>query len=280
MIATTETLPDYPDYEVLAIRYAEAVRPAGDLVLRPSPGEPDGRIDYFVWLVRGGGRTLLIDTGFGARAAAARRRTLLRCPGDGLRALGVEPADVTDVVITHLHYDHAGNTDLFPNARFYLQLQEMAGATGPDMLFAPCRIAFDAQDVTAMVGHVFADRVHFVDGDHDLAPGISLHVLSGHTRGLQGVRVHTGRGWVMLGSDVLHFYRNMTEENPFPGFVDLPEALAAARKALALADSGDHLIPGHDPLVLQLFPPHPDVPDVAVLSLPPVSPTPLRAMRG
>jgi len=268
-----------PDYEVLAIRYAEAFRPVADLFMRPAPDlPPTCRIDYFVWLVRGGGRTILVDTGFGPRAAAKRGRTLLRNPADALRLLGVAAEEVSDIVLTHLHYDHAGNLSLFPNARFHLQVREMEGATGPDMAFAPCRAAFDVEDVTAMVRHVFAERVVFVDGDHDLAPGIGLHWLGGHTRGLQAVRVHTQRGWVVLGSDALHFYRNLSEANPFPGLVDLPGILAAGRKALALADSGDHLIPGHDPLVLTLFPPHPDVADVAMLNLPPRAPAPLASL--
>ncbi|CAN5448493.1 N-acyl homoserine lactonase family protein [soil metagenome] len=257
-----------PTYELLAIRYATAHLSPDHIFLRADPHEVAGPIDYFVWLIRGEGRTILVDTGFGPEQAAARGRTLLRSPAEALAALGV-PADTIDtVVLTHLHYDHAGNIAMFPNANFIVQAGEIAGATGRDMQAPICRAAFAVEDVLEMIRRLFADRARLVEGDTELAPGITLHLLGGHTRGLQGVRVHTERGWVMLASDALHFYANLTRANPFPVLVDLPGVILAGRKALALAGSLDKLIPGHDPAVTKLYPEHTEVADVFDLSAP------------
>ncbi|WP_167706697.1 N-acyl homoserine lactonase family protein [Sphingobium fuliginis] len=259
-----------PAYEVLAIKYAETVRPAHDLFFRPAPTEGPGALDYYVWLIRGHGQCVLVDTGFGPTAASRRGRTLLRSPADVLMHLGCDSASLADVVLTHLHYDHAGDLGSYPQARFIVQNQEIAGATGRDMRHAVCNHAFDIENIVEIVRLVHDGRVHFVRGDTNLAPGISLHLLGGHTRGLQGVRVNTPRGWVMLASDGLHLYRNLQESNPFPVFLDLPRVLDAGEKALSLADSMEHLIPGHDPLIAQRFPSLVGMPYVFRVSAPPL----------
>jgi glyoxylase-like metal-dependent hydrolase (beta-lactamase superfamily II) len=113
---------------------------------------------------------------------------------------------------------------------------------------------FDAGAVAAMVDKVFAGRVEFHDGDEEIAPGISLHKVGGHTRGMQVVRVATARGWVVLGSDTAHFYANLEPGRPFPILDDLTAYVEAQRTALKLASSPEHFIPGHDPLVLARYP--------------------------
>jgi len=263
-----------PCHDLLAIRYATANLRPDHIFVRPDPHDVAGPIDYFIWLIRSEDRSILVDTGFGARAAAERGRTLLRSPVDALASLGAAAGEIDTVVLTHLHYDHAGNLALFPNATFVVQASEMAGATGPDMQTAIGRAAFDVEDVTEMVRRLFADRVRFVYGDSELIPGVTLHLLGGHTRGLQGVRVHTRRGWVMLASDALHFYANLWRANPFPVLVDLPGVIAAGRKALALVETKEHLIPGHDPAVMSIFPPHPSVVDVFDLAADPIGMAP------
>src|SRR5215470_9965863 len=107
--------------------------------------------------------------------------------GEGLKAIGIAPDAVEDVIVTHLHYDHTGNYELFPRARYHLQDCEMAYATGRCMCHGHLRLPFEADDVVAMVRKVFAGRVTFHDGDDELAPGITLHRIGGHSRGLQSV---------------------------------------------------------------------------------------------
>ena len=158
----------------------------------------------------------MFDTGFDAPMGEKRQRQFVRSPSVGLKAIGVEPGDVRDVILSHMHYDHCGNYDLFPHARYHLQDIEMAYATGRCMCHAGLRAPFEEEDVVAMVRKLFAGRVVFHDGVDELAPGLSVHHVGGHSKGLQVVRVWTRRGWMVLASDASHFYANMEEGRAFP----------------------------------------------------------------
>lgn len=257
-------------YEVIALRYATHDRPASaNLLYPPGPGDDphDGPmpLDYFVWVCRNADRTVVVDTGFDWPSARSHGRTMLQHPVEALRALGVDPAAVHDIVITHLHYDHAGNLPAFPNATFHLQDSEMAYATGRCMCHGRLRAAFDVEDVVTMVRRVYEGRVTFVDGSAEIAPGLSVHPVPGHTLGLQCVRVATARGPVVLASDAAHFYVNMTQQNPFPIVVDLAAMMESWTTLGRLAGDPERIVPGHDPLVLQRYPRHPSPEIEAVL---------------
>ena len=243
-----------PPYEVYAIKYAHHARRASENFIGGDPHDGPMPLDYFVWLIRGAGREIVVDIGFSAATAARRQRDHLRCPTEGLRLLGCEARLVKDVVITHLHYDHVGNFDLFPAASFHLQDKEMRYATGRHMAQPVFRGAFDVEDVVGMVRNTYAGRVIFHDGDADIAPGVSLHFIGGHTMGLQVVRVATRRGWVVLASDASHFYANMEEIRPFPIVYNVADMVEGYARMRALAGSPGHIIPGHDPLVLERYP--------------------------
>jgi glyoxylase-like metal-dependent hydrolase (beta-lactamase superfamily II) len=147
----------------------------------------------------------------------------------------------------------------------------MAFCTGSAMCHGLMRAPFEAGDVQAMIGKLFADRVVFHDGDAELAPGLTLHKVGGHTRGLQVVRVHTRRGRVVLASDAAHFYANWQQRRPFPIVENVTAYLDAFRRIEQLAASPEHIIPGHDPLVLRRYPRAlPEVADIVRLDLDPV----------
>lgn len=267
-------MPDMPDYQVLALRYAatgpgrqrhENFFPGMDLHDGPMP------LDYYVWAIRGGGRQIVVDTGFGAEAAARRGRALLHDPVELLARAGIEAGGVSDVVLTHLHYDHAGRLDAFPNATFHLQDAEMAYATGRYASHAAIRAPFDVDDVVQAVRMVHAGRVLFHDGDATLCPGVTLHRIGGHSAGLQAVRIVTARGPLVLASDAFHFSENRLRGAPFPIVLHLGEMLEGYRRCAELAGGdADLLIPGHDPEVLARWPAlAPDLPDVVRLDLPP-----------
>ncbi len=259
-------------HEVFAIRYGHLERTARHNFMDGDPHDGPMALDYYVWLIRApGGRAFLLDTGFDATTGGKRGRQLIRPVEAGLALLGLAPADVKDIIVSHMHYDHAGNRDMFPNARYHLQTEEMAFCAGPAMCHSFARAPFEAADVQAMVGHLYADRVVFYDGDAELAPGISIHRVGGHTRGLQVVRVATARGPVVLASDAAHFYANYEQGRPFPIVENVTAYLEAYRRIDALAGSPDRIIPGHDPLVLKRYPPaRPDTPDIVRLDLAPL----------
>jgi glyoxylase-like metal-dependent hydrolase (beta-lactamase superfamily II) len=261
-------------YEIHALRYARHERRASENFLGGDPHDGPMPMDYFVWLVRDGNSAFVVDTGFNAEAAARRGRELLRCPGEALKCLGVDPARVEHVIVTHLHYDHIGNFDLFPRATFHLQDREMYFATGRHMGTAGQRAAYDVEHVVGMVREVYRGRVCFHDGDAHIAPDLTVHHVGGHTMGLQVVRVNTQRGLVVLASDASHYYANMDELRPFPIVYDVPEMVAGWRRVRELADSPAHVIPGHDPDVMRRYaPPRPELEGIAVrLDVPPIAP--------
>ncbi|KIZ47993.1 MULTISPECIES: N-acyl homoserine lactonase family protein [Rhodopseudomonas] len=259
------------NYEIYAIRYGTmSPRTPQMNFLNPDPHETAASdLDYFVWLIRGAGGDILVDTGFTHAEAATRNRKLTHNPVDALAAFGVDAADIRNVVVTHLHYDHAGNLDRFPNARFHLQDREMSYATGRCMCNGVLRHPFSVEDVTLMVRHVFAERVTFHHGDGEVASGVTLHRVGGHSDGLQVVRVTTARGPVVLASDASHFYANMQRRNPFPIIYNLGEMCDGWDIAARLAGHPDRVIPGHDPLVAEIYPRASDAVDAFALHLPP-----------
>lgn len=243
------------EWQVYAVRYARHDRLARENVLGGDPHDNSPMpIDYFVWALISPEQTIVVDSGFSEAMARERGREYLHPPGEGLKAIGVAPEKVEDVVITHMHYDHCGNHDLFPSARYHLQDREMQFATGRSMAHEVLRFAFDEEDVVQMVRRVFRGRTVFHDGEAGLAPGLSVHHLGGHTMGLQVVRVNTRRGVVVLTSDASHYYANIEGGLPYPVTYNIGEVMDGFRRIYELADSPGHVIPGHDPLVMERYP--------------------------
>ena len=193
--------------------------------------------------------------------------------------LGIDANAVEDVVLTHLHYDHVGNFDRFPNARFHLQESELTYATGRYMRYPRLSHSFEVEDVCGIVRLNYAQRVVFYNGDAELAPGLTVHAVGGHSAGLQFVRVKTRRGFVVLASDVTHFYENMASGRPFTTAFHIGEMLEGFDRLLELAPDESHIVPGHDPLVMKLYPaPSPELEGVVVrLDVPPSGAAPSRA---
>jgi glyoxylase-like metal-dependent hydrolase (beta-lactamase superfamily II) len=243
-----------PIYKLYAIRYATRPGRRRDHFMHGDPHDADMPMDYFVWVAVGPEHTVVIDIGFTEEIAAKRKRTYLRCPIEAMHQIGVDPATVEDVVISHLHYDHAGNFPLFPNAQFHIQEPEVHFATGRYMRFPRMSHSFEVEDICEVVRLNFAQRVKFYDGPGLVAPGVELYQAGGHSAGLQFVRVHTKRGWVVLASDTSHFYENLHRRRPFPTAFHVGEMLEGFEKLIEVAPSEDHIVPGHDPLVMQLYP--------------------------
>ena len=243
-----------PEYEVIALKYASRAGRRPDHFIGGDPHDVEMPMDYYVWVIRGGGRLVLVDTGFNMDMALKRKRTLLRTPAAGLKLLGIQPSEVRTVVITHFHNDHVGTFDGFPNAEFHVQDDEMVFATGRHMRYERFNRAYEPDHIVGLVRLVYANRVAFHRGDETLAPGISVHRIGGHTAGMQVVRVHTARGWVVLASDASHYYEHFEQERAFPLVYHVGELIEGYRRLKSLAGSARHIIPGHDPLVIERYP--------------------------
>ena len=244
-----------PEYEVYAIRYAtrEATRASNFIGGDPHDASPMP-LDYYVWVIRGARESFLLDLGFTAETAARRAREFLRCPIDSLKLLDIDAADIRTVIVSHMHYDHVGNFHKLPNAEFHLQEAEMHYAVGRHMRYPFLNQPFNLDDVVGLVRLNYAARVRFHTGVAEIAPGITVHPTGGHSVGLQFARVHTRRGWVVLASDATHFYANMDLGRPFPTVVSTADQLEAYDGLIAAAPSREHIVPGHDPLVMQYYP--------------------------
>ena len=183
-------------------------------------------MDYYFWVVRDGERTILFDCGFGAEAGRRRGRTLLVDPVTALTALGIDPATVTQLVVTHAHYDHIGNLQSFPAAEIVIARREFEFWTGPYAGRIQFAHSTEPDELDRLAAAAAQGRVRMVDETLDLAPGIELVVVGGHTPGqlVAQVAVHDedgGPGAVILAADALHFYEELERDRPFFVVADL-----------------------------------------------------------
>jgi glyoxylase-like metal-dependent hydrolase (beta-lactamase superfamily II) len=240
-------------FEVYAVKYAtrEGRRPenfhGGD------PHDAPMTMDYYVWVLVSPDLTVVVDTGFTPEVAKRRGRTHLRCPAEALASLGIEVSTVPLVILTHLHYDHIGNLDMFPKATFMVQEEEMAFWTGRYASRGHFRCHVEVEDVVWLARQNFGGRLRFVSGSERIAPGVTVHRVGGHSAGLQIVEVETARGAVVVASDACHFYENVEDDRPFSIVTDVPEMYGAFDVVNALAETSDRVVPGHDPLVMERF---------------------------
>lgn len=242
-------------WDVHAIKYADRhARTRADSFIVDDNHHAPHAMDYYIWLLRRGSEMILVDTGYDAVEAQSRDRPIRMDPGQALAPFGITPDDVTQVIVTHLHYDHAGGLHLFPNAQLHMQATEMAYATGPCMCHDTLRDPYTAGHVCDVIKRLYSGKVTFYDGEAQVAEGVTVHHIGGHSRGLQCVRVWTSAGWLVLASDAAHYYENVFSAKPFPIVVDLQNMLDGFETLRRLASKPELIIPGHDPLVRQYFP--------------------------
>ena len=160
--------PNLPIYELYAIRYAARDAVRSEHFIGGDPHDGPMPMDYFVWLAKSDDHIVVIDTGFTAEMAIKRKRDFIQCPIQTLADFGITADAVDDVVLTHLHYDHSGNFDRFPNAQFHLLEQELQFATGRYMRYPQLQHAFELDDICGIVRLNYAQKVTFYEGDDNL----------------------------------------------------------------------------------------------------------------
>ena len=238
------------EFAVYALCYGRRSGFRGDHFLgyREDSAEPHPTA-YYIWLAVSPEHAVVIDAGM--RAARAREIPGLDYvdPAVLLAELGVDQGAVDHLVLTHLHYDHSGTTSEFTKARVVVQQSELDYWTSPwakriereQWLLDPVEL----DHLCLATG-----RVDLVDGDAEVLPGVSVHLVGGHTAGMQVVRVQTAAGAVVLASDASHFYENIEADHPAPLLHSMTGVYAAFDRVKALADSPSLIVPGHDPEVL------------------------------
>ena len=245
-----------PTYTIEAIRYA-TIRgfPVDGLV---AGADPSRKMDIAMifWLVQGGGHNILVDSGF-YRPQLFKGWSIadFRKPSDALSAAGLKPEDVTDIVISHMHWDHADGMDLFPKARIWIQRDEYTYYTGDAWHHADTHGGIEPDDVEALVKANIAGRVSFVEGDdREILPGIRCYTGGKHTYQSQYATVHAKDGTVVLASDNVYLYENLDKHVPIAETLDAKSNLAAQDRMRTLASDPKFIVPGHDPAIFERFP--------------------------
>jgi glyoxylase-like metal-dependent hydrolase (beta-lactamase superfamily II) len=245
-------------YEVLAVRYATRSTTKSECFYRyASYGEPDAplQMDYFFWLLRGAGGTVLVDVGFDPVVGERRGRTCLCPPVEALARLGVAPATVSQIVLTHLHYDHVGNLAAFPDAELVVARRELDFWTGPVASRPQFSAHVESAEIARLVDAERSGRVRRLEGSGTLGPGIEAILAGGHSPGQLMLLVEGAQGPVLLTSDAVHYYAELDLDRPFEIVVDLAEMYRAYDTVRELErERGAVVVAGHDPEVVARFP--------------------------
>lgn len=242
-------------YEVYAIRYAtlSQFRVSGLVAGADTSRRMD--IAMMVWLLKGAdGRTVLVDAGFKPREELMRqwRPADYQTPSDAVAKFGVKPESVTDIIVSHIHWDHFDGVDLFPNARIWIQRDEVEHHI--DSAGTVLDRALSAASAAVLHSLRAAGRVQLVDGDaKEIIPGITVYTGGKHTYQSQYAGVRTAEGTVVIASDNLYLYENLDKRVPIAATLDRASNLAAQARMLTIASDARLVIPGHDPSVFSRF---------------------------
>src|SRR6202167_4504401 len=222
-------------------------------------GPKDEKIDsvFVIWLIRGGGHNILFDSGFHHSQwfKYFPMKDYLR-PDEAVKLAGVQPDAVTDIVISHAHWDHMGGIDLFPKANVWIQKEEYRYYTMEAWQPGGNHGGIDPEDVKQLLQLNTEGRIHLVDGDNvEIFPGIRTYTGARHTYASQYLRVD-GNPPFVLASDNCYFYLNLSSHLASATFSDADHAaiIAAQSRMIDLAGSVDRVVPGHDALQFQKFP--------------------------
>jgi glyoxylase-like metal-dependent hydrolase (beta-lactamase superfamily II) len=246
-----------PDYSIQAIRYATIPGFPVSALAIGAPKDEKVDIAMLVWLIRGGGRNILFDSGFHReRWFKDFPMTDYLRPDEAVKLAGVQPEEVTDIIVSHAHWDHMGGIDLFPKAAVWIQKQEYSYYTGDAWQPGGKHGGIDPDDVQFLLKLNTEGRLRLVDGDNaDILPGIRAYTGSRHTYASQWIRIDGDRPFV-LASDNCYLYRNLAEHKASATFseADQPANIRNQTRMVELAGSADRVVPGHDSSQFQKFP--------------------------
>jgi len=254
-VASTIAAQTKPAYEVYAIRYATIPDFAVSGLVAGADASRKMDIAMMVWLVRGSGKNILVDSGFYREQFFKQWKVAdFVKPSDAVRRAGVTPEEVTDVIVTHMHWDHADGMDLFPKAKIWLQKEELEYYAGTAWQSRRTHGGIDADDVMAAVKLNVQGKVGLVNGDaQEILPGVTCYTGGKHTWASQFVAVNTAGGTVVLASDNMYLWENLEKHAPIALTLDAASNLRAQDRMKDLAGDPKRIVPGHDPAVMTRY---------------------------
>lgn len=243
-------------YEVYAVAFAsqDAWTPVN--IIAPGAQSTDSvKFTFYVWLLKGNnGKIILVDTGF-LQDSTHRTAPHYQRPDSALFGLGVKPGDISDIIITHPHYDHIGGLDLFPKATVWMQKSDFAYFVGDAWQEGVNNRGLNKEDVPKLIRANLEGRLHLVNGDSiEILPGIRVFTGSRHTFGSQHLLVRAADADVMLASDDAWFYYNLDHAISIPLTFDTTAYATQLKRMKAQVPQRDLIVPGHDTQVLSRYP--------------------------
>ncbi len=243
-------------YEVYAIRFGTLPQFRVSGLVTGADAERRLDIPVMVWLLKGSdGKRILVDSGFHQKKFVDQWKVLnFRSPADAVAAAGVKPDEITDIIISHAHWDHVGGADLFPKATVWIQRDEYTYYTGEAWHGRNTHGGIDPQDMAALLRINTEGRLRFVNGDdQEVLPGIRCYTGGRHTHASQYVGVRTAGGTAVITSDNMYLYENMEKRAPIAQTLDAKSNLAAQDRIRGLASDVSLIVPGHDPAVFDRY---------------------------
>ena len=239
-------------YKIYALQYLHRSSNTRDLYLRDTQ-QRKIEMSYYFWVIQNDDLTVVVDTGVSESVGVRRNRKPIRKPEKLLARIGIRPHQVEHVILTHLHFDHANNLKLFPNATIYLQESELAFWLSKQSQYPIFKDVVELDDIVEIVRRLYNGKVVLTEAHQALFPGIVLHKTGGHTPGLQVVEVDTIKGKAVIASDAVKTFENYQNRIPDPFLTDIPSVLKGYEKIEKILGSSTHMFPGHDSRVMEKY---------------------------
>jgi glyoxylase-like metal-dependent hydrolase (beta-lactamase superfamily II) len=246
---------DVPTYEIYALKYAGPFTRPASMMTWFQDLDKRIRINYYIFAIRGGGETIIVDCGCAPELARERNLAGYVNPVEILKRIDIIAGEVKYLVATHIHFDHISGIELFPRATIFVQEKEFNfWVKDPMAERAPFRHVSDPVANCYLASLEGKERLRLVNGDKEVLPGIELMLCPGHTIGLQTVAVNTGKGIAIIGSDAAHLFSSFRTDIPSAIITDMIAWMKTYDKIRAKASSIDLIFPGHDVALLEDYP--------------------------
>jgi len=245
-----------PIYDVYAVAFTKTIKSDGKWsAVRDAPDSLE--MCFMVWLIKGNnGKVVLVDAGYLLTDSALKvDKTGYVRPDIALQKLSIGPGDITDVIVSHPHWDHLGGIDLFPKAMVWMQNDDYDYFVGAAWQKEGKSGGFEKADVKKIVGINLDGRLKLIKGDNlEIMNGIRVFTGSKHTYESQYVQVSTGKEKIIIASDNVWFYHNLEKLASVPLTLDTAAYVNQMRRMKTLASEERLIIPGHDAKIFARFP--------------------------